>query len=84
MGPMVSKPLRCDEAATNPIGGQSQSRPLQKLNGAKSQKWPHLWVRTSPKVGPGATVGTLYQGYSLLLRQGRTRVVIRNCTGRTE
>ena len=24
------------------------------------------------------SVGTLYQGYSLLLRQGRTRIVIRN------
>ena len=38
---------------------------------------------TSPEVGPGATVGTLKQGYPLLLQQGRThvvrtRIVIRN------
>ena len=33
---------------------------------------------TSPEVGPGATIGTLYQGYPLLLQQGRTRVVIHN------
>src|SRR6185312_2490046 len=32
----------------------------------------------SPEMGTGATVGTLLQGYLLLLRQGRTRVVIRN------
>ena len=31
-----------------------------------------------PEVGPGATVGTLWQGYPLLLQQGRTRVVIHN------
>ena len=30
------------------------------------------------EVGPGATVGTLLQGYPLLLQQGRTRVVIHN------
>ena len=30
------------------------------------------------------TVGTLYLGYLLLLCQGRTRVVTRNYTGRTE
>ena len=29
-------------------------------------------------MGPEAIVGTLLQGYSLLLQQGRTRVVIRN------
>jgi len=33
---------------------------------------------TSPEMGPGATVGILWQGYPLLLRQDRTRVVIRN------
>ena len=32
----------------------------------------------SPEVGPGATVGTLQQGYPLLLPQGRTRIVTRN------
>ena len=29
-------------------------------------------------MGPGATVGTLYQGYPLQLQQSRTRVVIHN------
>ena len=33
---------------------------------------------TSPEMGPGTTVGTLKQGYPLLLQQDRTRVVIRN------
>jgi hypothetical protein len=31
-----------------------------------------------PRGGPGATVGTLWQGYLLLLQQGKARVVIRN------
>ena len=30
------------------------------------------------------TVGTLQQGYPLLLQQGRTRVVIRSCAEETE
>jgi hypothetical protein len=69
------------------MGSQSRSRPAErsfKLYSAKSQKWPHLWARTSPKVGPGATVGTLQQGYPLLLQGSRTRVVIRSCAGETE
>ena len=50
--------------------------PPQKLNGAKSQKWPHLWVRTSPKVGPGAPVGIPGLGYPFLLCLGKSFIVI--------
>jgi hypothetical protein len=28
--------------------------------------WPHLQAHSSPEAGPGATVGTLNQGYPLL------------------
>ena len=34
-----------------------------------SRYWPHLRVRTSPEVGPEATVGTSGLGYPLLLCQ---------------
>jgi hypothetical protein len=30
---------------------------------ARYKFWPHLQARSSPEVGPGATVGTLNQGY---------------------
>ena len=39
-------------------------------------KWPHPRVRTSPEVGPGATVGTSGLGYPLLLFLGKSLVVI--------
>ena len=45
----------------------------------RHDKWPHPRVRTSPEVGPGATVGTPGLGYPLLLCLGRGLVVILNC-----
>ena len=39
---------------------------------------PHPRVRTSPEVGPGATVGTPGLGYPLLLCLGKSLVVILN------
>ena len=47
-----------------------------KLRRNTSWWWPHPRVRTSPEVGPGATVGTPGLGYPLLLRQGKGLVVI--------
>jgi hypothetical protein len=40
--------------------------------------WPHLRVHPSPKVGPGASVGTYRQGYLLLGCPGPWRLVIHN------
>ena len=37
---------------------------------------PHLRVRTSPEVGPGATVGTPGLGYPLLLCLGKKSFVV--------
>ena len=42
-----------------------------KLRGNTSWWWPHPQVRTSPEVGPGATVGTPGLGYPLLLCLGK-------------
>ena len=49
-----------------------------KLCGNTSRWWPHPRVRTSPEVGPGATVGTPGLGYSLMLCLGKSLVVILN------
>jgi hypothetical protein len=40
--------------------------------------WPHLRVHPSPKVGPGASVGTYRQGYLLLGCPGPWRLIIHN------
>ena len=42
----------------------------------RHDKWPHPRVRTSPEVGPGATVGTPGLGYPLLLCLGKGLIVI--------
>ena len=43
-----------------------------KLRRNTSRWWPHPRVRTSPEMGPGATVGTPGLGYPLLLCLGKS------------
>jgi hypothetical protein len=40
--------------------------------------WPHLRVHPSPKVGPGASVGTYGQGYLMLGCPGPKRHTMPN------
>jgi len=67
-----------------PASGVRDTRSLHEHNNAiklrrnTSRWWPHPRVRTSPEVGPGATVGTPGLGYPLLLCLGKDLVVILN------
>jgi hypothetical protein len=65
-----------------PASGVRDTRSLHEHNNAiklrrnTSRWWPHPRVRTSPEVGPGATVGTPGLGYPLLLCLGKGFVII--------
>jgi hypothetical protein len=48
------------------IGGDYASKRMEAAHQSPIKLWPHLQARILPEVGPGATVGTLKQGYPLL------------------
>jgi hypothetical protein len=54
--------------------GWAGSNCINELAGAASQSqvklWPTCRLSTSPEAGPGATIGTLIQGYPLLRYEG--------------
>jgi hypothetical protein len=59
-----------DGPLEDPDKGEKSSLPLYGGSGLSTRRnagiWPHLRVHPSPKVGPGASVGTYGQGYLLL------------------
>src|SRR6185437_5982210 len=65
-----------------PASGVRSTRSLHEHTNAIELAWKHITivahprVRTSPEVGPGATVGTPGLGYPLLLCLGKSLVVI--------
>ena len=65
-----------------PASGVQSTRPLHEHTDAIKFAWKHITivapprVRTSPEVGPGATIGTPGLGYPLLLCLGKSFVVI--------
>jgi hypothetical protein len=66
----------------DPAMGERTSVPLPGGNELSTRRdagiWPHLRVRPSPEVGPGASVGTYRQGYLLLGCPVPWRLTIRN------
>jgi hypothetical protein len=60
-----SKSLDMETASTQQLHRTS-------ISGAKTQVWPTCRFTTSPKVDPGASIGTLNMGYLLMLGQYKT------------